>query len=373
MYKPDYNNLRDATKFSWFVNASCNALMEVTGIPIKEFNLNPDAGVEVYRKGRPIIKEIFGGDVGVPAPTTPPVSYGHINTLGAELIFPENGEVNHSTLCDSLERGIEILKKPVDFGKTGMVPYYLEYMQKLKQNFPDEKIGFGFGAQGPVTTAYLLRRDSFFYDPYDNPERTMEFLALIAASVVKFKKYFARTLYGESDINPQGCGLCDDCAAMLGPDLWPDFVIPYINYYFENMTTGTRFAHIEDLRPNHLELLEKLYLDFYDPSVSPQINPCIIKNNTRVPFAWRLASFHYPDMNLTDIRDFVFKAAADGAGRVFTYVPENSCCLENIEKVKTFIDAAKQVDSALCRGASRSEIMTWVTRDGMNKFWDNWN
>ena len=78
-------------------------------------------------------------------------------------------------------------------------------------------------------------------------------------------------------------------------------------------------------------------------------------------------------MNLTDIRDFVFKAAADGAGRVFTYIPENSCCLENIEKVKTFIDAAKQVDSALCRGASRSEIMTWVTRDGMNKFWDNWN
>ena len=37
---------RDEAGFRWHVSASQGALREVTGIPIREFNLNPEACIE---------------------------------------------------------------------------------------------------------------------------------------------------------------------------------------------------------------------------------------------------------------------------------------------------------------------------------------
>ncbi|HOJ21775.1 MAG TPA: hypothetical protein PLY56_09595, partial [Armatimonadota bacterium] len=61
--RPDYMRARDEAGFRWHVSASQGALREVTGIPIREFNLNPEACIEAYRRGRPLLRELFGPEV----------------------------------------------------------------------------------------------------------------------------------------------------------------------------------------------------------------------------------------------------------------------------------------------------------------------
>lgn len=372
MYLPDYNTLKEERKFSWGVSASYMALLEATGIKIKEMFLSPEAGIELYKTGRPLIRDLFGPEVMLPAPMTPPVSYGHINTLGAELLFPDDGEVNHGILCNSLKEGIEILQKPIDFANAGMVPFYLDYRGKMRQAFPNEKVYFAYKGEGPLTTAYLLRRDEFFYDPYDNPELTKQFLKLITDSRIKFDQFLLREIHGLPEINSESAGLADDCAAMFSQELWPEFVMPYFEQYFNAMTTGKRTMHIEDLRPDQLHFLEQLRLVNYDPAVSPKINPRIISESIRVPFQWRLCNFHYPELSVREVSDFVYQAAADGASKVLTSVCHGMCNNESVEKVHSFIAASKEVEHILAHGGSRDEIRTMVSESGKKKFWNNW-
>ncbi len=73
----------------------------------------PQAGIELYRKGRPLVREMFGPVPDLPAPSTPSISYGHINALGIELVFPEGGEVNYERNDMSLTELTQLLRKDI--------------------------------------------------------------------------------------------------------------------------------------------------------------------------------------------------------------------------------------------------------------------
>ena len=372
VHKTDYEHLRDETEFTWYVGSAYTAALELTGIPIKDVSLDPQTGIELYRKARPLLRDMFGPDVRPLPVSTPAVSYGHINCLGAELMFPDDGEVNHGRLCESLQDAVEILKKPVDFSQAGMMPFYLDYLEQMRKAFPGEQVKFAFKSEGPITTAYTIRRDDFFYDLYDNPELTKEFLRLITESIIEYDHFLNQAIRDAPEINPGGYELCDDIASMISPKLWREMVIPYIDQRYQGLTPVKRTAHMEDLRPDHLPFLEELGLVFFDPSISPQINPKIIRERCRVPFAWRLGNFHYRYLSVQDVTDFVFQATADGASTVFTIVGSMMCNEETVPKVKAFIDACKECDRMLKKGATREEIGCCVTPEGRRKFWDHW-
>lgn len=369
--KPNYETLRAETKFHWHVGSDYSALLELTNIPIREFNLNPSAGIHLYRKGRPMLREMFGEQVELPGIATPHISYGHVNGLGSKLIFPEGGEVAHEHIYSSLEEGIEALKKPVGFVTAGMAPFYIDYRQKLQQAFPDENVGFSYGLEGPITTAYELRGDGIFYDLMDEPELIKEFLGLVTDSIIEFHR-FRCVLDNCAEINPDGAGMCDDISSMVPPRLFSEFVLPHWEQYYNGKTTGKRHAHVEDLRPDQLIYLEEIGLFGYDPSISPKINPKIIREKCRVPFGWRLGSFHYPALSCDDVRDFVFKAVADGASSVFTSIEGTMCNEESIRKVHAFIGAAKEAEKMLNEGATREQVGQCVSEAGKKKFWDHW-
>jgi len=369
--KPNYKTAREKAGFTWYVRGSQSALRELTGIPIREFNLKPEACIEAYRKGRPLLQEMFGEDVQLPAPATPAISYGHVNGLGSELVFPEGGEVAHTHIYTSLENGISALKEPVDFASAGMAPFYIDSREKMKDAFPDEEIGFSYGLGGPITTAYELRGDGIFTDVFDNPALTREFLGLVVESILQFHRFHCSVI-GILAMNPDGSGMCDDISSMIPQRMWHEFVLPFWDKYYNGMTTGIRTAHVEDLRPAQLKYLEETGLSYYDPSISPQINPEIIFCECRVPFGWRLGSFHYYNMDCQDVRDFVFKAAVDGASVVFTVVAEDMCNEPTVEKVHAFISAAKEVKKLLDQGVSRSELSQYVSASGKDKFWVKW-
>jgi hypothetical protein len=372
MYKrPDYTTARQNAGFGYSCGGSQGALRQITGTPIREFNLDPKTCIECFRKGRPLLREMFGEEVGLPGIATPAVSYGHPSCLGSELIFPEGGEVGHTHIYDSLEEGIKALKKPVDWADSGMAQFFLEFRRQLQEAFPGETVGFSFGAEGPLTTAYELRGEGFFTDIYDAPRLAGEFLKAVVDSIAGYDYWF-HEVNGRPKISPAGAGMVDDIAAFIPPSLFPRFVLPYWEQYYNALTTGTRSAHVEGLTTAQLPFLEDIGLSSYDPSISPDLTPPLIAANCRVPFGWRLGEIHLREMTVQETSDFVFMAAADGASGVHTVVAEDSCNEKGIAMIHAFIAAGKEVKRLIAEGMPREELRQRVSPEGREKLWEGW-
>ena len=369
--RPNYDTAREEAGFSWRVNGCYNAALALSGVPVKDFFLKPEACIEVYKVGLPRLYELCGDWLPPVAPATPPVSYGHVNCLGSELLFPEDGEVAHTHPYDSLEEGIRRLREPVDFGRAGMAPFYLDFHKEMQAAFPGEKVGFGFGVEGPITTAYELRGEAFFTDLYDSPDLLPEFLQLKTQSIVDFHHFRTRVTGGEP-VSPTGGGMVDDIASFIPAQLFPTVVMPYWEQYYDGITTGKRSAHVEDLRREQLCFLEEIGLSYFDPSISHKLNPPMLREEIRVPFGWRLGSFHYRDMDEADVRDFVFQAVADGASSVFTIIEGTLSNEDGLRKVMALKQAAERVAKILEEGCSREEIGTYVSDRGKAKLWEHW-
>ena len=168
--KPDYKTLRNKKKFGWYVGVYGNSLWTLAGIPIREYYRNPNACVEAYRKGRPLVRELFREATPAIPTLSPMIKYGHVNTIGAKLNFPEGGEVHHTPPFGSVEEGIKRLKEPIDFATSGETPFYLDFYKRLQNAFPDERVSFGWQWEGPITTVWELLGANFMYDLFDKPD-----------------------------------------------------------------------------------------------------------------------------------------------------------------------------------------------------------
>jgi len=349
---------REDVPFGWSAGCGATAMSVLVGVRFDRMFLEADAIVEAYTKGKPMAAELFGPDVGLGGPAWAGISYGHVNCLGCELAFPEDSEVGHTPIYDTLEQGIADLKRKegMDFAKEGMFPFYLDLWEQLKKALPDERIAFGgFGAEGPITTAWSLRGHGFFTDIHDDPERTKEFLRLVTASIVEYKKLCNR-ISGRPEFSEEGAGVCDDVAGMISPPLWPEIVMPALEQYYTGLTSGRRSAHIEDLRVEHLGYLDEIGLDSFDPSVSEKLTPALIRDNSRGPFRWRLNTTHYPDRTTEEVEQWVYDAVADGASSVFTVVGRGMVSPEAAEKMRGFIRAGKRVEALLAEGCPRERL-----------------
>jgi len=370
--RPDYETARAQAGFSWSAGGTQGALRALTETPIRDFNLKPAALIDCYRRGRPLLREMFGEDVSLPGLTTPAISYGHVNGLGSELLFPEGGEVAHTHIYASLEEGIRRLQEPVDYATAGMAPFFLDFRRQIQEAFPGENVGFAYGAEGPITTCYELRGEPFFTDIFDKPELAVRFLELVTDSIVDFHRFIVEVHGGGKMPNPSGAGMVDDLSSFIPPRLFGSLVIPAWERYYSALTTGKRSAHIENLKAEQLPYLEEIGLSFYDPSISTALHPKIVSGACRVPFLWRLGSFHYREMSEQDVEDFVYQSCADGASSVVTYVEESLCTEIGVRKVHAFIRAGKEAARLVKEGCSREEIGKRVSPAGKAKLWDGW-
>ncbi|MBT3287440.1 MAG: hypothetical protein HN380_08840 [Victivallales bacterium] len=368
---PDYETLREKAPFRWYVGSSAYALMALTGTSFGEYNLDPDACIEMYRKGRPLFRELYP-DTTIPMPRvgTPAVSYGHVNGLGCEIQFPEDGELCHVPAYDSLEEGLAALQKPVDFATAGLAPFFLDYKRQLEAAFPDEKVGFSFGLEGPITTAYELRGQDFLIDIMDRPELSAEFLGAVTRSINEFWPFYAEM--NGVPTHSGASGMCDDVASMVPRSMFRQLVLPFWEEFYQARTNGFRSAHVEDLREEQLPFLEEIGLSSFDPSISPHLTPPMIRDHCRVPFGWRMGSFHYHGLTLLEVEEWVYQAVADGASHLFTHVESLMCQPEQVPKVNAFIAAAREVAAKLEAGASRDDLAQEVSAAGRARFWDHW-
>lgn len=314
-------------------------------VRIDEFYLDPESCVLTFKLGRSKIKDIFNENVSYPSVSCPPISYGHVACLGCEIVFPKDSEPYAKPAFASLDDGIRTLEREVDFNDNPLFNHYLKMYEYLKGAFPDEKIAFsGFGGEGPITSAGLLRGQGFFADIHREPKKVERFLELLTASIVKFT-HFTREINGEEGVNPHGSGLCDDFASYIPPSIWPKFVIPYWNLYYRGITTGKRTVHCENLSPDHLKYLAEVGISFYEPSVSPKLNPRIIKERTKVPFNWLHPPFKLITMTEEEVRDWVMQVASVGVEHIWLEVDRFICEGNNPGKVMAFVNACKEIGS----------------------------
>jgi len=367
--QPDYTRLRDPNRFSVSLAGCYQGYLDLTGIPIREYFLDANSCAEMYRQGRVLARKMFGPDLNIAGLSTPYIAYGHISGLGARLTFPEGGEAAVAPLYDSLQEGIKALRKPVDFASSGMAPFYVEFHRTLQAAFPGERVGFAYSNNGPITTACLLRGQDFLMDLYDHPDQVGEFLRLLVDSMLKFHAWKTAYLGNRRAVSPSGGSLADDLASLVPPDMWKSVVLPAWNRWFEGVTTGRRSAHCENLSPRHLRHLETIGLSSYDPCISAQLNPRIIRDACRVPFAWTLVNFHLFNMDQQDVEDCVFQAAAYNAEGVGTALESGMCNPETVAKVRALVRAGQEVQRLVKAGVARADIGARASAVGRKKFW----
>ena len=369
----DYAMLRSDTPFTWGVGSTTTALIVLAGLSYRDYFLDYNENVRMYQEGGEKFAKLFKG-FPMPQMITPAISYGHANCLGAELFFPENGEVGVNHICSSVKEGIELLKSKqgIDLSKEGMFPFYAEFAEKLRAAFPGRSVRFGFGAEGPLTTAYELLGDRIFTEIYDEPEDTAVFLDLLSESINAYSAALRRIDGDPPYPDNEGAYMADDIASMIPDSLWPEFVLPYWGKYYRFRTTGKRGIHIEGLLPGQLKFLEDARIERFDPSISPMLTPQIIAKTCRMPFMWRVGSFHFPQMSKKDTADFVYLAAADGASNVHTYIAGDTLDPETVEKIYIFRETAQKVQQLLSDGMPREELIKFTGYTDSAEYWDNW-
>ena len=346
----------DERPFGWYVNCGMPALGELAAVPLHFLFREADAIIEAYQTGVPRLRELFGPDVEVCHPGWAHICYGHVNTLGCQFVFPDDSDVGVVPVYPSLNEGIDALQNEIDFAGSGMFPFYLALWAKLRNAFPEHQVPFaGLEAEGPLTTAWLLRGHDFFLDIHDNRDRAKAFLGAVTDSVIGYKRLLA-SINGQPEFSGEGADIADDGASMIHPDLWPELVVPSLDQYYRGTTGGQRRAHIENLSVGHLRHLNELGIGLFDPSVSPKLTPALVRDHARIPFLWRLSAMQLREMSEEQVERWVFASAADGPTSVFFHIERITCNAPSAGKVRTFIRAARRAEQLLAEGCPREEL-----------------
>ncbi len=363
--------------FSYDIIGTVDSLCFTADIPPQEVYLNPEAGIDAFLLGLPIFREMTSGlPVSVPY-TTPVIKYGHLHELGLPLCFPEEGQVAPGHLSLSLDEIDEHIKN-VDFNeelknRTELTRNQFAYLESMRNTF-SERVSWGWQWEGPLTSVWALMGTSFFTQFYDDPEKLRRVLINMSRSISSYVNMYCKIDgISPADPFPDHGRLCDDLAAMISPEFWSEFVVPSWSECFSS-SFKSRKVHCEGMVKEHLSYLGVLEVNDFDSGISSKLNPDILNKNIKnIPFCWRLGSFHYEDMTIEDIRQFVYHSAAAGVRNIFTIFEPIMCNPLMIEKVRSFHSASEDVIRILTNkpaGMDRKKAISPLIDESWK--WENW-
>ena len=258
---------------------------EYTGIPQGAYYTDLEQALEVSR----IFPERFEAATGYrppSPPTLPIVAYEGAAALGGQLIFPRDHQpmiANQGRVLDTPE-AVDRLS-PADPWQNDRFRRHVAWYHHLRERFPEERIGFSAGQEGPITTAGLLRGPAFFSDCLTDPARAHHLLQVCTETFIAW----TRAADQVAGAVRRTAGIADDYAGLLGPRLWPEFVLPYYGQIVEALGPAGWSLHTELVRREHLPLLRGLGLTSINFSEDQYLHPRdVFEELPGVPFAWHI-------------------------------------------------------------------------------------
>ena len=313
------------------------------GISEYEFYTDGEKCAAAWRAANDLIRDCFGDCIPLRTPGAAPLSYGHLISIGAPYEIPHDSEPNIKPFAGTLSEGIEILKcaQSTDFGAHELCRHYVEVNRLLRERFPESNISLlsGWGFEGVITSAVLMRGQDFFMDLYDEPEKAHLFLRLLNESIISFC-HWTRRIDGLEPVSDFGAYLCDDFAALIPPRLWDEYVVPYWDEYYSARATGSyRFLHCEGMAPEQLKYMLHAKVTRYQPSVSVKLTLKDVTDNLDIPFDWLLYAWKLPDMNDDALQAWVDEAIRGGAFKIRTQIGKYAWSLGKQERALAFMRA----------------------------------
>ncbi|MBR6009484.1 MAG: hypothetical protein IK056_10395, partial [Clostridia bacterium] len=159
----------------------------IAGITEKQFYMDAEKCADAWQASEDALQAYFGAYCPTRVPGAAPLSYGHLVSIGAPYTLLEDSEPNIKPFAKDIDEALYIIKQArgTDFGAHEMCRHYIEVNRYLQKRFPSRNIPplSGYGFEGVVTSAVLMRGQDVFVDMYEEPEKTREFFGLLNESI----------------------------------------------------------------------------------------------------------------------------------------------------------------------------------------------
>ncbi|HOV22148.1 MAG TPA: uroporphyrinogen decarboxylase family protein [bacterium] len=308
-------------------------LAEVAGIPQIKLHFDVEAICNAYEKIKPIAKRL---DVEAPVPRIAGFCYPHIASLGAKIVFPEDGEPKPFPIIKSPEE-IDNLTEPKDYLNAPIIQERLRVCYEIKKRYPKSPNFIGHLFEGPITTAVLIMGSGFLTLPYDDPEKAHKLLNFSVKSALNY----ANTLcnYFGEPIQPGSKGLPDDFAGMFPPKIFKEFVAPYWEKIYQGNKATERYLHSELLRLEHLPFLKELNIEKFDPSADQYLNPELLSKYCPCKFTSRILPWEIRDLSEDELVELYKERAKFKPSCISFYLG----CLKDEPKIKCLLKIAREL------------------------------
>jgi len=315
----------------------------IAGITEHEFYMDAQKCAFAWKKSNEVLADYFGESCRMRTPCAPPISYGHLISIGAKYTLPEDSEPSIRPFARDIDEAIAIMKdvERADFGDNDLCRHYMALNGYLREQFPGHTINplDGYGGEGVITSAVLMRGQDLYIDLYEEPEKVHEFLSLLNRSIIRFYQW-SNVVNGQPALADWGAWLADDFAALIPPHLWEEFVVPYWKEYFEGRTTAPRRTlHCEGVVPEQLKYLSDVGITRYQPSVSERLTLENIRANTDIPFDWLLYAWKITEMSDEAIQAWVDGAVEAGVSIIRTQIGKYAWMNGRQDRILAFIRA----------------------------------
>ena len=315
----------------------------IAGITEKQFYMDAEKCADAWQASEDALQVYFGAYCPTRVPGAAPLSYGHLVSIGAPYTLLEDSEPNIKPFAKDIDEALYMIKQArgTDFGAHEMCRHYIEVNRYLQKRFPSRNIPplSGYGFEGVVTSAVLMRGQDVFVDMYEEPEKTREFFCLLNESIIDFCFWSSR-MNGQEPVSSFGSYLCDDFAALIPPKLWEEFVTPFWDRYYSARSTGSyRFLHCEGLSKAHLSHLRFAKISRFQPSVSEKLTLDDVSEMLDIPFDWLLYAWKVTNMSDDEIREWVDTTVKAGIFKIRTQIGKYAWMTGKQDRILAFMKA----------------------------------
>jgi len=326
-------------RIPWSVATPEEVMTEYVGVKLRDYYFNPAVMMDVQLKSSEIMHELYGLPVrkSVGASFT---SYICASALGLEVHFPEDNCPQWARHPMGRIDEVDGLAVPKDLTAVGLMPRILANYEYMKRHAPPGVTVHpgGGGAQGPWTTAVVLRGTDIFLDVYEKPAQVHKLLGIITETAIELIHTFDR-IAGVT--NRMAVGFGDDYGGLLSPPMYWEFSGQYMKRIGDAFSATRRSLHSESLTRAHLKHLADIGITSFDAGTVKGLTITDLKECLSIPF---LLQFKTSEDMLLSTPERIQRKYREMVAEGATQMMVELCRRVPRENVRAFVEVAREYD-----------------------------